>query len=97
MSARRDTVGVAIAPVRRVAVTNQDALSAVVPSNLGNCGRIGRRRVCCSETTIPHSESVVTIRAGPPLGRRSRFEAGRVDAGFDMAVTSDAIGFGTRL
>lgn len=64
ISARRETIGVATAEVSRVAVTSQDALSAVVSSRRGSSGSTGMMSVCCSATTVPVSASTVVRTAG---------------------------------
>ncbi len=63
MSASREIVGIATAPVSRVAVTNQAALSTVVSSSRGKSGSSGSTRVCCSDTVVPHSARVAMTRA----------------------------------
>lgn len=53
ISPRRPSIGVATAPVSRVAVMAHEALAPVVSSRAGSCGISGMIRVCMSETLIP--------------------------------------------
>src|SRR6185436_394137 len=61
MSASRDTIGVATAPVSRVAVTSQETLSAEACRIVGKSGSKGTTRVCCSATTVPLTHRTVVI------------------------------------
>ncbi len=64
MSALRDTIGVATALESRVAVTSQDASSAVTPRISGKSGRSGTTRVCISATTVPLSARTAVMAPG---------------------------------
>ena len=87
MSASRLTMGVATALVSRVAVTSQDASSAVVCSRVGNSGSSGTIRVCCSATIVPVRASTVVTRVGLA---RLRCSAARVVVGAAVTRASRA-------
>ncbi|GAA3947068.1 hypothetical protein GCM10022383_26110 [Microbacterium soli] len=69
MSARRESVGTLIAPIKRVMVTSQVAASAETSSSRGKMGSSGMTRVWLSEAASP-------LRLSVPLtshvGRRWR-------------------------
>ncbi|MCY1221330.1 hypothetical protein D9M72_333820 [compost metagenome] len=64
MSALRDTIGVATALESSVAVTSQEASSAVTPRIPGKSGRSGTTRVCISATTVPLSARTAVMAPG---------------------------------
>ncbi len=53
MSAMRETIGVATAPVSSVIVTSQVASPSLTPRMPGRLGSNGTTRVVCSATTSP--------------------------------------------
>jgi hypothetical protein len=71
MSALRDTIGVATALERSVAVTSEEASSAVTPRIPGKSGRSGTTKVCISATRVPlrASTAVMAEKDGYPSGR----------------------------
>ena len=61
MSAMRETIGVATAPVSRVAVTSQEASSADTSRIAGRSGSRGMTSVCCSETSMPQEVRIAMV------------------------------------
>ena len=59
MSANRDTIGVATAPLRIVIVTAHEAVVGLTPRMSGRSGISGTTSVCCSAASIPASERTV--------------------------------------
>ncbi|GAA3673721.1 hypothetical protein GCM10022237_36640 [Nocardioides ginsengisoli] len=47
-------------------MTSQEAPLADVSSSRGSSARSGSSKVCCSETTMPHSDSITTMSVGLP-------------------------------
>jgi hypothetical protein len=71
MSPRRPNIGVATAPVSRVAVIAHDALADVVFSRAGSCGTSGMTSVCIIETLMPAAANAAISRP-PPRGGAER-------------------------
>ncbi len=67
MSALRDTMGVATALASRVAVTSQEASSAVTPRMRGKSGRSGTTSVCMRATTVPLRARTAVMADGDGL------------------------------
>jgi len=76
MSALRETMAVATALERRVAVTSQEASSAVTPRIPGKSGRSGTTNVCISTTSVPLTGRTAVMADGDGRRRGSGAEEG---------------------
>ena len=76
MSALWETMAVATALERRVAVTSQEASSAVTPRIPGKSGRSGTTNVCISATSLPLTGRNAVIADGDGRRRGSGAEEG---------------------
>lgn len=86
MSPSRPNIGVATAPVSRVAVTAHDASAGVVPSKSGSWGTSGTTSVCINDTATPAAARTAISRP-PPFGG-----AGRSVICTDMTLPPSKIG-----
>ena len=62
ISARRDTMGVAMALVNSVMVTSQEVFSGEVLRIFGKSGSSGTTMVCCSATTVPARQRIAMTK-----------------------------------
>lgn len=76
MPALRETMGVATALERRVAVTSQEAPSAVTPRIPGKSGRSGTTNLYISATSVPLTGRTAVIAHGDGRRRGSGTEEG---------------------